>query len=454
MINNLSSQKILFVLLLVFFLWPSLCYSKKDDINFNSLEYIGNKELQVLLEKPFYLYSEDKDSPNLFYLQDFLDWEYFLKKDPKYKSEVENPFFCNKGTKSEVYCQMTETFQQKTHYKKTINAFLKESEIKKYLSSLSEKINKDPKNARFKFNDEKKVLEVTRKSQKGITLEIDKSYQKIKESIQNSLEVSYIPLAIKKEDPIISSNDPEKYEIKKIIGTGGSDFTGSTDTRIHNIKTAAARFDGLVLQPKEELSFVKTLGPVEESTGYKEELVIKKNKTVPEFGGGICQVSTTMFRAALNTGLKITERHNHSYPVHYYDPPGTDATVYIPQPDLKIKNTTDNHILIQTETAEKDNSFFIKFYSKKNPYQIEIIGPKVTEKTPEGRIRTKLEQVVKNKEGEKIRSDIFKSFYDNPDNYPSPNDIHTEKPKNWSNKQWEEYYAKFGPMIEKLKKQD
>ncbi len=452
MMSNFSSQKILLPLFLILFLWPSFCGAEKDDNN--SLKFIGNKELQALIEKPFYLYNEDKDSANLFYLQDFLDWKYFLRKDFEYNSEIENPFYCSEEIGSEIYCQMTETFQQKTHYKKTINAFLKEAETKDYLASLADKINRESQDARFEFNKEEKELETIRKSRKGVTLEVDKSYQKIKDSIQQSPEVSYIPLSTQTEKPGISSNEPEKYEIKKLIGTGESDFTGSTDTRIHNIKTAAARFHGLILQPGEELSFVETLGSVEESTGYEEELVIKKNKTVPEFGGGICQVSTTMFRAAINTGLKITERHNHSYPVHYYDPPGTDATVYIPQPDLKIKNTTDNHVLIQTQTIEKDKNFFIKFYSKENPYQVEILGPEVTEKTPEGKIRTKLEQIIKSKEGEKIRSDIFKSFYDDPDNYPSPDDIHTEKPDDWPKKQWKEYYEKFGPMIEELKKQE
>jgi hypothetical protein len=162
-----------------------------------------------------------------------------------------------------------------------------------------------------------------------------------------------------------------------------------------------------------------------------------------------------MFRVALNSGMKITERHNHSYPVHYYNPPGTDATVYVPKPDLKFKNTTGNYLLIETELDEKNKEYFINFYSKEDLYDVEIEGPEVTERTADGKIRTSLKQIVKNKKtNEDIFQDVFKSFYDNPDNYPSPDEIILEKPKDWSGKQWDEYYAKFGAIIEEMKKKD
>ncbi|MCD4694365.1 VanW family protein, partial [bacterium] len=90
---------------------------------------------------------------------------------------------------------------------------------------------------------------------------------------------------------------------------------------------------------------------------YKAELVIKGNKTVPEFGGGLCQVATTMFRTAITTGLKITERSSHSYRVFYYEPAGTDATIYVPKPDFMFINDTPNHILIQYRIEGNDLFF-------------------------------------------------------------------------------------------------
>jgi vancomycin resistance protein YoaR len=85
--------------------------------------------------------------------------------------------------------------------------------------------------------------------------------------------------------------------------------------------------------------------------------VIKGNKTVPELGGGACQFGTTMFRTALNTGLPITNRQNHSYSVSYYFPVGTDATIYDPAPDFKFINDTKHYILIQTKIEENIMTF-------------------------------------------------------------------------------------------------
>jgi vancomycin resistance protein YoaR len=99
------------------------------------------------------------------------------------------------------------------------------------------------------------------------------------------------------------------------------------------------------------------LGPVDGEHGYLPELVIKGNKTTPEFGGGLCQIGTTVFRSALATGLPIVERTNHSYRVSYYEPAGTDATIYDPRPDFKFLNDTGHHILIQANLGKNDIAF-------------------------------------------------------------------------------------------------
>ncbi|HLC63987.1 MAG TPA: VanW family protein, partial [Patescibacteria group bacterium] len=92
-------------------------------------------------------------------------------------------------------------------------------------------------------------------------------------------------------------------------------------------------------------------------TGYLPELVIKGDETIPEYGGGLCQIGTTVFRAALASGLPIVERRNHSYRVVYYEPAGKDATIYDPKPDFKSTNDTSQNILIQTR-IEGDNLYF------------------------------------------------------------------------------------------------
>lgn len=152
-------------------------------------------------------------------------------------------------------------------------------------------------------------------------------------------------------------NIDNNLDIKEIIGTGHSIFTGSPANRRRNIAVGAAALHGLLIKPGEEFSLIKTLGDVSDKTGYLPELVIKGNKTVPEFGGGLCQIGTTVFRTALASGLPITMRQNHSYRVSYYEPAGTDATIYIPQPDLRFVNDTGNYVLIQARIIKNDLYF-------------------------------------------------------------------------------------------------
>lgn len=154
-----------------------------------------------------------------------------------------------------------------------------------------------------------------------------------------------------------SSTTSDNLNIKEIIGTGHSIFAGSPANRRHNIAVGAAALHGLLIKPGEEFSLIKTLGDVSDKTGYLQELVIKGNKTVPEYGGGLCQIGTTVFRTALASGLPITMRQNHSYRVSYYEPAGTDATIYIPQPDLRFVNDTNNYILIQARVVKNDLYF-------------------------------------------------------------------------------------------------
>ncbi|QQS60444.1 VanW family protein [Candidatus Falkowbacteria bacterium] len=149
----------------------------------------------------------------------------------------------------------------------------------------------------------------------------------------------------------------EDLGLKEIIGTGISHFAGSPKNRRHNIKVGADSLNGLLIKPGEEFSLLKALGEIDGKHGYLPELVIKENKTIPEFGGGLCQVGTTIFRATFNSGLPVTQRRNHSYRVVYYEPAGTDATIYDPAPDYRFVNDTSHHILIQTRIEGDDLIF-------------------------------------------------------------------------------------------------
>lgn len=176
--------------------------------------------------------------------------------------------------------------------------------------------------------------------------------------------------------PVAISADLQEMGIKELIGVGHTSFYGSHDNRVHNIKTGIAKLNGSLVAPLEEFSILSRLGPVDGSTGYKKELVITKRGTIPEYGGGLCQVSTTMYRAALFSGLKITDRAAHSYAVTYYSQVlghGLDATIYSGGQDLKFINDTPGYILIQG-TVEGLHAYF-KFYGTGDGRSVAMDGP-------------------------------------------------------------------------------
>lgn len=144
----------------------------------------------------------------------------------------------------------------------------------------------------------------------------------------------------------------------EMLGTATTSFFGSSDDRKHNIALGAKQVSSITVPPGEEFSFLDALGEVTEETGYKKEYVIAYGSTRKEAGGGICQVSTTMFRAVVDAGLPILERRGHGYIVGYYGP-GLDATVYGPWVDLKWLNDTGAPITIKSTVVGNEINFSI-----------------------------------------------------------------------------------------------
>ena len=167
-------------------------------------------------------------------------------------------------------------------------------------------------------------------------------------------------LRVVREYAQVSPRNLDKLGLKTLIGSSTTTFEGSPVNRTFNIGVGAAKFDGVLIKPGQEFSFNAELGDVGPETGYRPELVILENKTTPQYGGGLCQVSTTMFRAAMDAGLPITDRTNHSYAVHYYAPIGMDATIYPPNPDMKFVNNTKGYILVQTSVSGQSITY--EFY--------------------------------------------------------------------------------------------
>jgi len=187
-------------------------------------------------------------------------------------------------------------------------------------------------------------------------------------------------------NPSATTQKANSFGIKELIGRGYSEFQGSIPGRIHNVALAASRLNGVLIPPGETLSFNDVLGDISAATGYQSAYIIKEGRTVLGDGGGVCQVSSTLFRAALNAGLPIAERHAHAYRVHYYEEggfkAGLDATVFSPSVDLKIKNDTPAHILIQTKTDTKNMTLTFELYGAHDGRSSEISKHVVWGETP------------------------------------------------------------------------
>lgn len=259
--------------------------------------------------------------------------------------------------------------------------------INKLVDDVATAFDRDAKNSTFIF-EEGRVLEFV-PSEDGILTDRNllksEISQKITELANSENDDATIQLPHKKTVPEITTASINNLGIKEKIGTGHSTFRGSITSRIHNIKLASSKFNGVLIAPGETLSFNKTLGDVSKVTGYQQAYIIKDGQTVLGDGGGVCQVSTTFFRAALNAGLPITERRGHSYRVSYYEQgfsPGLDATVFDPTTDLKIKNDTQNYILVQTIFNEKEYKLTFNLYGTGDG-RISVVGkPIIKEVSP------------------------------------------------------------------------
>lgn len=260
------------------------------------------------------------------------------------------------------------------------------SPVQDMLNMSKDQYNKPAKNALFQFESGRVVS--FRQEEKGQEVEeeaflndINRSVRELNKNRGNII----ISLKVKDIQPEITLAKANEFGIEELIAIGKSDFTHSIPGRVHNINLAASKFNGVLIPKGSVFSFNDTIGDISSLTGYQPAYIIKSGKTVLGDGGGVCQVSTTLFRAALNAGLPIVERTAHAYRVGYYEndsQPGFDATVFAPSPDLKIKNDTPASILMQTEIDPDNNLLFFKFYGKKDGRKVELSPVTVSDVVP------------------------------------------------------------------------
>ncbi len=244
---------------------------------------------------------------------------------------------------------------------------------------LEEQLLKDitypPSHAKI-YRDENDKVIIEGKGEDGKTV-IDSKLEKVLSlALENNINEIEVPITTIPAKLDISS-DLQAIGIKELLATGHSSYYGSPRNRKFNIKFGTAKYNGLLIAPGEEFSFNKILGSVDAKSGFKPEKVIKQNKIKNEYGGGICQVSTTLYRAALLAGLPITERKPHSWKVSYYGQTmghGLDATIYPGVSDVKFINDTGAYILIQAYVDKNAEDYF-KLYGTKDGRQVKLSGP-------------------------------------------------------------------------------
>lgn len=184
-------------------------------------------------------------------------------------------------------------------------------------------------------------------------------------------------------EPTLKAADlPEPSQLV-LLSSATTTFKGSSAERIHNVRTAASRLDGYIIAPGETFSFNQVVGDIAPETGFKEGLVISGGRTVPGVGGGVCQVSTTTFRALYKTGLPVVERNPHAYRVHWYDPIiGFDAAVYQPYLDLRMKNDTPSPLLLRTYYDPDKVSLTVSVWGLPIGRTVTISDPVILSRTP------------------------------------------------------------------------
>ena len=200
--------------------------------------------------------------------------------------------------------------------------------------------------------------------------------------------------------------------INDLLARGTSSFKGSPNNRRHNIKIGVEKMTGIIIPPGGTFSFNDNLGPVEKEEGFLPELVIKGSEgTIPELGGGLCQVSSTTFRAAMAAGLPILQRRNHAYAVSYYSPQGTDATIYPGVVDLKFQNNTPGSILVWPSFTDA-NTLVFDLWGTQDDRQVTLEKPVVYDRKSDGSMKADWTRVI-TKDGE-TSSITFHSVYASP----------------------------------------
>ena len=264
--------------------------------------------------------------------------------------------------------------------------------FRNFVEALAPGLTTEAKSGRFHFNDDTRQLEVFESAVNGREVNVEATLGAVERALfSTDLNSRRVPVAFMPVLPQYHNNITGiELGITELISQGTTYYTGSTQSRIANIIEAAQRFDGVIIAPGEEFSFNTLLGNISPEDGFAEGFVIVGNRTVRGVGGGVCQVSTTVFQAAFYAGFPVTERYAHGYRVGYYEQGegvGMDAAIYQADDpraslDFRFLNDTSYHLLIETSVYPAEDAVQFRFYSTNPGRQVVKEGPTIQNLTP------------------------------------------------------------------------
>ncbi len=265
----------------------------------------------------------------------------------------------------------------------SLSVNLDQGQVIRLAQEIAAQVARPPVNAEFRFDDASGSLIPLVESVPGQTLDVTATVALILGAA--SSQERTVPLPLQEVRPAIATEDAPNLGIVELLGEGVTSFAGSSASRVQNILVGASQFDGLLIPPGETFSFNHYLGEVTAEKGYEESIIIWGNTTRADVGGGLCQVSSTAFRAAFWAGVPIIERWPHAFRVSYYEPPkGLDATIYSPDVDLKWVNDTGHYILIQTYVDKANQTLTFRYYGTNPGRTVEMEGPVESNPVPHG----------------------------------------------------------------------
>lgn len=236
-----------------------------------------------------------------------------------------------------------------------------------------------PKNASYRFAGNS----ITRvKEENGYALDMAAAKTVLAQAILDP-SVHEVLLPVTETLPTLTLSQLPDPKSLQLLSSATTHFGGSSAERSANVYAAATHLDGTVVPMGEVFSFLDSIGSISLATGYRSALVISGGRTVEGVGGGVCQVSTTTFRALYSAGLPVVSRSQHAYRVHWYEPlVGFEAAVYQPGVDLKMKNDTPAPLIIRASPNIRGGSLTVSLYGIPDGRKVSISSAKILSRTP------------------------------------------------------------------------